>query len=90
MERGLVHIVYLRRGGMLLTKKPYSDWREIQEEFEDYMASLGPWSAAEALDYLQFEYPKEMSATEADRIKAFLASDETAFALFSSTPRTAS
>jgi hypothetical protein len=86
MEGGLVHIVYLRRGAMLLTKKPYQDWREIQEDFEDYVASLGPWSAPEALDFLQFEYPKDMSTTEEERILAFLTSDETTLALFSTTP----
>ncbi len=90
MESRLVHIVYLRRGGTLLTKKPYQDWREIQDEFEDYMTSLGPWSAPEVLDYLQFDYPTEMSAAEVDRIKAFLASDDTTLALFFSTPRTGS
>jgi hypothetical protein len=90
MKDGLVHIVYLRSGTMLLTKKPYQDWRTIQEDFEDYMASLGPWSGPEVLDFLQFEYPKDLRMAEADRIKAFLASDETTVALFSSAPRTGS
>lgn len=90
MEQPLFHIAYLRSGAMWLTKKPYQDWREIQEEFEDYMTSLGPWSAPELLDFLQSEYPKEMTPAEADRIKAFFASDEPTFALFFSTPRTGS
>jgi hypothetical protein len=88
MEASLVHIVYLQEA-ILLTKKPYQDWREIQEDFEDYVTALGPWSAPEVLDFLQFEYPKDMSTAEAGRIKAFLASDETTLALFSPTPRTA-
>ena len=48
----LLHVVYLRDGKVYLTKKPYRDWRGIQEEFQNYMTSLGPWSATETLDFL--------------------------------------
>ena len=90
MESGHVHIVYLRSGTVLLTKKPYRDWRAVQEDFKDYMASRGPWSEPEVLDFLQAEYPKDISASEANRIKAFFPSDEMTLALFAPPPRTGS
>ncbi len=86
MQCEIVHIVYLRSGTMLLTKKTYHDWRAVQEDFEDYMTSLGPWSAPEALDFLQVEYPEDVSTAEVGRIKAFLESYETTLALFSPKP----
>ena len=42
---------------MLLSKKQYPSWREIQSDFTDYKASLGPWSESEAFEYLRDEYP---------------------------------
>lgn len=30
---------------LLVSKKSYSSWREIQDEYDDYKASLGPWDA---------------------------------------------
>ncbi len=42
---------------MLISKKEYQSWREIQDEFPDYTASLGPWAAQETVDYLNKEYP---------------------------------
>jgi hypothetical protein len=29
---------------MLLSKKHYSSWREIQDEYESFMTSLGPYT----------------------------------------------
>lgn len=41
---------------MLLSKKRYTDWREIQDEHVDYMTSLGPFSEEELLEFLSEEY----------------------------------
>ncbi len=38
----LFHLIFLRVGAVLLSRKPYADWREIQDEWDDYMTSLGP------------------------------------------------
>jgi hypothetical protein len=70
----LLHIVYLRSGPMLLTKKSYGSWRDIQDEFEDYMASLGPWPAEDVLHFLRDEYPNDLSPAEIQRINGFLGS----------------
>ncbi|MEP0946301.1 MULTISPECIES: hypothetical protein [Cyanophyceae] len=42
---------------MLLSKKQYGSWQEIQAEFSDYKTSLGPWPADAVIDYLQTDYP---------------------------------
>lgn len=41
---------------MLLSKKHYSSWREIQDEYESYMTSVGPFSEEELVDFLSEEY----------------------------------
>ena len=35
----------------MLTKKEYADWRQVQDEYEDYMASLGPLSEVEWVEH---------------------------------------
>ena len=52
-----LYIIYLRDGRMLVSKKVYSSWREIQDEYEAYMTSLGPWTVEAVLDYLRTDYP---------------------------------
>jgi 2'-5' RNA ligase len=74
-----LHLVYLRGGKMLLTKKTYRDWREIQDEHSDYMASKGPWSEAELIDFLDIEYPD--LAPVADRVRSFILSAAEALVL---------
>ena len=49
---------------MLISKKAYEDWREIQADYEPYMASLGPWPLDELVNYLTAEYPEK-----ADRMR---------------------
>jgi hypothetical protein len=53
------HLVYLRPAGLLLVKKPQADWRELQEEYEEYMASLGPWTAAEICEHFALDYGQD-------------------------------
>lgn len=72
-----LHIIYLK-SQMLLSKKQYSDWREIQDEFVDYVASLGPWTEQEVIDFFQDDFPSESWPFSKADIKAFmLSSDET-------------
>lgn len=51
-----LHIIYTV-SGMFLSKKRYDSWHEIQHEYPDYKASLGPWSIEETEEYLKQEYP---------------------------------
>ena len=68
-----LHIVFLK-SGLLVSKKKYADWREIQEEFLDYQASLGPWSQDEVVEYLEFDYPN-LSPSASRQIESLMASD---------------
>lgn len=43
--------------GMCLTTKEFSGWREVQDSFDDYKTSLGPFSHPELDAYLAEEYP---------------------------------
>ncbi len=69
-----LHIIYLE-SRMLLSKKRYSGWREVQNEFADYKASLGPWPATEVLDFLHTEYPKSCPFSD-EQVRRFLDSDD--------------
>ena len=50
------HIVFTV-SEVILSKLEYESWRELQNDFHDYKASLGPWSEEEVIDYLMNEYP---------------------------------
>lgn len=41
---------------MLFSRKKYSDWREIQDEFDNYKASLDFESVEIAKDYILEDY----------------------------------
>lgn len=60
---------------MLLTKKFYADWRAVQDEFDDYMTSLGPFEPSELVEYLAVEYPVNPPFAD-EAIGEFLKSDE--------------
>ena len=72
----LLHIVYCK-SRTLLTKRRYEDWRQIQDAYEDYMASLGPWTATAIIDFFRDDFREESGwpFTEA-QIQAFLSSDD--------------
>ena len=50
------HLVFLRTGGLLLVKRPETDWRQLQDEYAEYMASLGPWTAADIAEHFTLDY----------------------------------
>ena len=53
----MLHLIYTR-SEMFVSKRPWSSWQEIQDAYEGYMSSVGPWSEEATIDYLQDEYPK--------------------------------
>jgi hypothetical protein len=71
------HLIFLRSGPVLLSRKPYADWREIQDEWEDYMTSLGPWTVEDVVDFFEQQYgPDERRwPFTARAVAAFAASD---------------
>lgn len=44
---------------VLLTKRRYESWREIQDAWPDYKTSLGPWSEQDLIEYLEDDFPDE-------------------------------
>jgi hypothetical protein len=48
--------VYLRPDGLLIVKRPEMDWRKLQDEYADYMASVGPWTADEIVGYFAADF----------------------------------
>ncbi|MGE8399749.1 MAG: hypothetical protein ACN6NZ_07400 [Burkholderiales bacterium] len=66
-----IHIIYTRTV-MLLSKHPYQSWGEIQNQYHDYMTSLGPWDEDSVIEYLVDEYP-ELSPHPKEQVMAFIA-----------------
>ncbi|WP_236438920.1 hypothetical protein [Pseudomonas syringae] len=57
---------------MLISKHPFQSWREIQNQYPDYMTSLGPWEEGTVIEYLAGEYP-ELFPHPQDQIAALIA-----------------
>jgi hypothetical protein len=54
-----VHCIYLE-DNILLSKKKYHHWREIQDEYyEKYKASLGPWTYEQTIFFLESDFNNE-------------------------------
>jgi hypothetical protein len=71
-----VYLIYLRPDRMLLSRKRYSDWREIQDEYENYMTSVGPFSVEEVLNFLSEQYAgeEEKWGFSGEEIRSFMES----------------
>jgi hypothetical protein len=54
-------LVFLRPGGLLIVKRPDADWRQLQTEYADYVASLGPWTAGEIAEHFALDYGEDDS-----------------------------
>lgn len=50
-----LHIIYTE-SEVVLSKKNYASWQDVQQDFPDYKASLGPWLDADVVKYLDAEY----------------------------------
>lgn len=62
---------------VLLSKKLYSDWRQIQDEYKDYKSSLEPLNEEELIDYFANDYKNTSDyPISLDRIKEFYNSEE--------------
>ena len=58
-----LNLIFLKNS-MLLSNKKYNHWREIQDEFEDYKASVNFKSLEDVVEYISFDYKKTKSFTE--------------------------
>jgi len=50
------NLIFSRSNKMLLSRKKYFDWREIQDEYEDYMTSLDFESIMDVEEYIKMDY----------------------------------
>ncbi len=70
------NIIYRREHSTLISKKPYSRWEEIQDEFEDYLTNLN-YTYADILDFLIEDYG--IDEDEQRQLIEFFRSDCTVF-----------
>lgn len=66
-----IHIIYTE-AEMLLSRRVFVSWQEIQEAHEAYKTSLGPWSVDEVVEYLEDEY-RDLSPPARVQMDFFLA-----------------
>ncbi|MES2811297.1 MAG: hypothetical protein V4670_02400 [Bacteroidota bacterium] len=52
------NLIYLK-SGILLSKKQFESWKNIQDLYDDYMTSLSFETIEEVNDFLSFEYKLE-------------------------------
>ncbi len=74
-----LHIIYTEQE-MLLSKRVYSSWQEIQVEFTDYKASLGPWTEEEIIEYLADEY-SDLEPSAEQQVASLVSSMQLAYKL---------
>ena len=60
------------RSGVLILRRTGDDWRAVQDLFADYMTSVGAYTLAEALEWIELQWPDLHAARAAD-IVAFSA-----------------
>jgi len=69
----LVHIIYTETA-VFLSKKAYASWRDIQDEFSNFKASLGPWKSDAVTEYLQDHY-SDLAPPAATQVAELLRAD---------------
>jgi hypothetical protein len=65
MPEEILHIV-IRESGIVLLKRPGDDWRAVQDLFPDYITSVGAYTLAETLEWIELEWPDLHAARAAD------------------------
>lgn len=73
-QRVQIHVIYTHTE-VLLSRHPYASWREIQNQYPDYITSLGPWDDQAVIEYLIDEYP-ELSPHPKEQVAALIAGIE--------------
>jgi hypothetical protein len=74
-----LHIIYTDTS-LLLSKRRYASWHDIQDAYHGFKTSLGPWNASEVITYLAEEHP-DLSPSAATQVAEFVARPEEAIAL---------
>ena len=58
---------------IIVSKRLYNSWHDIQHDYADYIASLGSWTQDEVADYLSSEY-KNLSPSADEQISTLITS----------------
>lgn len=58
VPRPTAHVVYCE-SRILLDRQRYDSWRDIQDTYSDYKASLGPWSEEEVIEFFTVDFGDE-------------------------------
>lgn len=66
-----IYIIYTETE-VLLSRRSFGSWREIQEAYATYRSSLGPWSVDEVVEYLEYEY-RDLWPSARVQVDSFLA-----------------
>ena len=61
-----LHLIFTEEH-VLVSRRAYASWREIQAEYADYKASLGPWSEETTVSWLGSEYGSRSLGAAASR-----------------------
>ena len=74
-----ITIIYLENE-MLISKKQYDSWRQIQDEYPAFKSSLGPWSEEDVVSYLKSEYPS-INPKASEQTASLLVGDDVSLTL---------
>lgn len=68
------HVIYLRANGIALSREQVGSWHDLQQRYDDYMASLGPWTLEEILEHFAIQFGSDDSGWPLGRaaIEAFM------------------
>jgi len=76
-ENPVAYVIYIRDGSLVLSKVRYRSWTDIQDDYEHYMSSLGPWDINEIFSHFENEYKEEASwVFSRNQIREFMKSNE--------------
>lgn len=56
MSDVVFHLIYLRNGEMILSKKHYNSWHEIQDEYENYMTDLPFMNCEDIINFFEDDF----------------------------------
>lgn len=70
-----LQIIFTREEEVLISRKPYASWREIQDAYDSYVASLGPWEAPTVVSWLEEEY-SNLVPSAPEQVEALLSSEQ--------------
>ena len=73
-------LIYLRSGDIILTKKPYCHWREVEAEYTDYLTNLSALTYEELTDFFANDFKGEENwpISKQDLLDFFESDEETA------------